>query len=594
MMEWKKIIPILDRYFQKDRCLERVRAIWETDHWIDYSRYVDTAKYCARSMEQAGLKAVELLPLRADGKTAYGDWVIPRAWKVDHGTLRYADGELIADYHQVPCSLSMYCPSTNGAVEGEVLDVTGLTELPKDGSLKGKILLSDRSTGLIASMAKGTGAIGAISDGVPLFKGIRDSKEEIYDACVWQGMSWKDPSIFGFKLTPRQGDRLREELKNGPVRLVADVQAELYDGVSNTVSGVLQGREPALPELFAYGHLYEPGANDNASGCAALLELAAAIEEAIAAGELPRPKRSIRFAMGDECNGSMGYVTSYPEREMLAGGVFDMVGTEDIDRTKLALQYNPFAHWSYCEAALELSVKNLIAHIGRDPEFIMEHFSDGLGTDNIICDPCFNVPSVGLVASPATSYHTSMDTPDRIEGDILKRNALILGAYIYGLADADGETCKELEQELRALAAAQGESAHPRKKRQVEEALDRALYSLRRIEPSLPFEAPQERSPEKPAYAEARGDQIPERLVKGCLTLQGRPELKNPRFRPAWNAKLNIPLFWTNGERTLWEIAVQTALELDLCSDEAIQEKFEELCDYYDFLAEWGYIRWKN
>lgn len=594
-MDWIKIYPILDKYFREDRCLERVTKIWENDHYISYDRYEKTAQYCADSMAAAGLKEIEMLPLAANGRTCYHDWKIPKAWRVAHATLCYSDGEMISDYSQVPCSLSMYSPSTPGPVEAEVIDVCGLTQLPADGSLKGKILLTDVTAAQILPEAQRVGAIGVLSCSVRLYPGIR-TREDVYDTCLWEGLGQKDLSnaVFGFKLTPRQADRMRQLLQKEPVRVIADVKTEFYDGVIYTVSGLLEGREPQLPEVFAYGHLYEPGANDNASGSGALLELAQCFKEAIETGVLPRPRRSIRFAMGEECGGSMGYLAAHPNRNMLCGGVFDMVGTENIDKTKLSLRYDPLANWSFADAALAASAQLQGEYRNTAYDFIHYPFREGLGTDNIVADPCFGTPAIALVAAPATSYHSSLDTPDRIETDILKRNAMIMGAYLYGLADGDRETCTFLEKELRTLAdTAFSSQQHPRGRRHIQEALERGLWSLTRICPELSFKKPQEEVPPIPSYAAETGSRVPVRIVAGPLTLAAHPELDNPRWRPAWNASLNIPLFWTDGQRNLWQIACQTAFEQLEFTDAQLEAKYHELSQYFEFLHDLGYIIWK-
>lgn len=595
-MDWNALFPILDKYFNADRCLEKVTKIWETDHLISYDRFEETAQYCADSMKASGLVQIEKLPLRADGKTCYNDWKIPKAWKVHHATLCYSDGEAIADYERIPCSLSMYSPATPGPVESEVVDVCGLESFPADGSLKGKILLTDRRAGAAVEEAHKAGAIGVLSCSVTLYPGIR-TREDIYDTVLWESMGQRNLTnpVFGFKLTPRQTDEMRKRLAQGPVRVVADIQTEFYDGVKYTVSGLLEGTAPDLPEVFAYGHLYEPGANDNASGSGALLELAQCFREAIDAGDLPRPKRSIRFVMGEECGGSMGYTAAHPDRNMLCGGVFDMVGTEGIDKARLSLRYDPMANLSFADAALDTSVRLHGEFTGQDHDFDRHPFKKSLGTDNIIADPCFGAPSIALVAAPATSYHSSMDTPDRIEMDILKRNALILGVYLYGLADADGDTCRMLEAELRQQTLAElATQTHPKKQQHIREGLERALYSLTKICSELPYKKPVEEIPAIPSYAAEAGHRIPVRLVRGPLTLARHPELKNPRWKPAWNAVLNIPLFWADGKRNLWQVAYQTACELDDVTDEQLQKKYEDTLDYFNFLAELGYITWKE
>lgn len=596
-MEWKDLLAIINNKFDAERCMERLRAIYETDHWNSFDKYLETAEYCASSMRATGLKQVEKLPLKADGKAVYCDWALPRAWRVEKGILRYIDGEVIADYREKPCCLSMYSPSTDGEVEAEVVDISGLRELPEDGSLKGRLLLTDLQPGAALPLARKVGAIGVLSDSMRLFPGVRDSREELYDDCLWEniGQAFPDNTIFGFKLTPRQGDRLRRELAQGSVHLAAEVQAELYDGVCNTVSGLLEGTDPSLPEVFAYGHLYEPGANDNASGSAALLEMAACMQEAIEEGLLPRPKRSIRFAMGFECVGSMGYMASYPDRQMLCAGVFDMVGTERIDRATLAVDYDPLANWSFADAAIRASDRIYKEQLAGTHAFDYSHFRDGIGTDNIIADPAFGTPAVAMVAAPATSYHSSMDTPDRIEPDVLKRNAIIMGAYLFGLANADENTCEFLAEEIRALGQQeQGAVEHPRLKRHMQEATQRALHSLNRLSDTCTYDAPGEEVPPMPEDVLQKGSRIPERLIPGCLTLAGRRDVKDPKFRPAWNADLNLPLFWTDGNRNLWQIAVQTSYEMLKPTDKEIMDKFAELSDYYDFLEEIGYIKWKT
>ena len=67
---------------------------------------------------------MELLPLKADGKTAYGDWVIPKAWDAASATLRMGDknGKILADYKAIPCSLIQYSASIpNSGVEADVV-----------------------------------------------------------------------------------------------------------------------------------------------------------------------------------------------------------------------------------------------------------------------------------------------------------------------------------------------------------------------------------------------------------------------------------------------------------------------------------------
>ena len=55
---------------------------------------------------------------------------------------------------------------------------------------------------------------------------------------------------------------------------------------------------------------------------------------------------------------------------------------------------------------------------------------------------------------------------------------------------------------------------------------------------------------------------------------------------------MNIPVFWIDGKRNLWQIAYLSAVEKGKCTDAEIKEELEMLTDYFECLAESGYIRW--
>jgi len=601
-MNWNELLPILDKNFNTDRCMKHVYSICDTDRWFDYSKNEETAAYCADAMRKAGFSEVELLPMKADGKTVYCDWKLPKAWKAYHGKLRFADGEEICDYHKKPCSLVMYTPSADN-IEGEVIEVTDLNDL--SDKYNGKIILTSADPGSALNFAEKVGAIGILSDSVALFPGIRDTREDFYDDCTWQGFGGRGSktNVFGFKLTPRQGDMLREKLKSETVRVAADIKTEFYDGIQYTISGAVLGTDPTLPEVFAYGHLYEPGANDNAAGGAALIEILATINESIEKGILPRPKRTIRIGMGSECTGSMGYLAMHPERKLLCSIVADMIGTETIDRTAISIRYAPISAWSFADAAIDAIDRISEEYEGTKHNFKRTHLKDRIGTDNIITDPVFFAPCVAMVASPALSYHSSMDTPDRIEPDIVRRNAAMIGTYLYGLAAADDDTCEFLADEIEKLYARQCEGVtDTRKLDHNREARDRALYSLHNISCNANYPMQNEEKYPVPEYAMDKCSKIPVRTVKGCLTMALYPPKKESsgiiskmwgRFNPGFNPPLTVPLFWIDGKRNLWEVAVQSALEKCKCSDDEIREEYEVIADYCDFLAELGYIEWK-
>ena len=99
-----------------------------------------------------------------------------------------------------------------------------------------------------------------------------------------------------------------------------------YDVVVATIPGT----DPAAGEVVLTAHLCHEsaGANDNASGSAAILEVARALAAAIRKQALPPPRRTIRFLWLPEITGSQAYLVRHPEivARLVAGVHMDMVG----------------------------------------------------------------------------------------------------------------------------------------------------------------------------------------------------------------------------------------------------------------------------
>lgn len=542
---------ILSALIDADRCVDTLSGIWENDRLFEFSAFKRTAGLCARLLKGIGLTEVERLPLRADGATCYGDWVIPQAWDARAAHLRllspYEEKTPFAAYPEIPCSLVMYsAPTPPEGVCARVL----LADSPEvlDGmDVRGALLMTGLRPQALLSRAQAGGAVGIISDHMPLYPGVRDMREDVYNAFRWENgfaVPRNQTGLFAFSLSPRRGECVRRLLSSDAhVEMHAVVDTRLYDGDVETVSGYIPGTGPE--EVLGFGHLYEPGAHDNASGCAALIEAARTLRLAIDKCLLPRPRRGIRIAMGFECAGSMGYFQAHPERiaRTRAGLVADMVGTQAADRTRLSIWHNPLSN----RARVDTLIVDLLRDVERESgmPFPFEERPFSIGTDNILADPCFGMPTVALIAEPALSYHSSMDELSRIEKDIQARNTLLAALYLYTVADAPEEWL----------------TGRP--------AID------------------------APDSARTASDIIPVRRVMGCLTLEAGARLKGmtpderARWQPAWNGRLNIPLFWADGKRTLGEIAYLSARELSI-TDAAAYET--ELREYFAFLERHGYV----
>ncbi len=584
---------VLQDEFSASNAFDNVSEIHSRDRWISYDKFAESAMWCEAKMRENRLAEVEVNELKADGASVYGDGKVPPAWCARSATLSFPNGEVLCDYQKIPCSLSMYSSATPvGGIDAEVVVVEDLASPPPLDELRGRLILTSRPSGSATDLAVKSGAVGILNDYFPLFPGVRDSRDEMRGVHRWDCMSRrKDAKLFAFSLAPEQGDMLREMSKRGEkIVLHAEVDAGDCEGSLYVISGAVLGSDPTAPEIILYGHLDEPGANDNASGCGGLLELGRALTEAIESGRLERPKNTIRIVLGPEYHGSMGYIHYHPDRPRLALLAADMIGNETLDRTHITVTLDPLSNYSYADAAILLANRRFDEFSGNTHLCDTEPF--WAGSDNYVADPSLETPALGYMNYPAQSYHSSLDTMERIEPEILKRNTLIVGDFAYILATADTEVCDELAVEIKKLCdKLTADAKTPRRLTLCKETYARALHSLKRLVPDYETGVPLvETHEEMPDYASALGaDRVPTRIVKGPLRFATYPGVGRTG---ALNLNHSTPLQWTDGKRNIWDITIKSAAETGHDSDEEIKALLEKHVKMFEALAEFGYTGW--
>ena len=132
----------------------------------------------------------------------------------------------------------------------------------------------------------------------------------------------------------REARALQQRLGRGEtITLHAVVRARNDDAQPyETLVGTIPGTTPSAGDIVFSCHLdhEKPGANDNASGCSANLEIARTLTALISSKRLPPPARTIRFVWPSEMIGTIACLTKYPE---IAGRIkaavhLDMVGAD--------------------------------------------------------------------------------------------------------------------------------------------------------------------------------------------------------------------------------------------------------------------------
>jgi hypothetical protein len=238
----------------------------------------------------------------------------------------------------------------------------------------------------------------------------------------------------------------------------------------NNVLGIVEGRDAKRREVVvvgahldhdgvdAEGRIYN-GADDNASGTAAVLAAAAAFARAAATGE--RPARSVLFAFwnGEE-KGSLGaeaFVTSpEPNRKVVANLNLDMVGRhEEADPSDWR-----FAGFPKVAAAASTNTLHVLGY-SYTPDFaadlrdanlavgltLLEAYDDGAQrllqrSDNW---PFLSrgIPALFLTTGLHRDYHTPEDDTARIDFAKLTRVTKLAARAAWMVADGPGPTMKK-------------------------------------------------------------------------------------------------------------------------------------------------------
>ncbi len=510
--------------FDAERCLADVRDIYSIDLNGDFAHFEHTSRLVAQKMERIGLSEVERLPLRADGEARYGDWTMPRAWTLRAASLYLIgpDGACtaLADSADTRLCCAMFSAATDGPRRCRLVD----GDRGETHAWRGAVLFTRTAPRAMVRAAMLHGAAGIISDHFPAYPGVRGG-DDMAGHTRWENDLFyprNDSPLFGFSLTPEAGEKVRAVLDGrGDSWLEANVDADSGTGLVYTVSGLIPG-DGRAGEVMLLAHLYEPGANDNATGAAALLELARWLMRALEG----RPHGDVRLVMGYEAAGVMGYVAAHPERVRSAFEALnmDMVGAAASECATLHLWHNPHSNWSFTDALLPA----LAARLGVVTALEFEEMAFEVG-DCLLADPMIGVPTMSMVMHPARSYHSSMDDMSRVSADSLRRNGALAAVYVRMLASPDAADI------AFARAALDGMPEGPRR----------------------------EMAEHRFAKWACIGDlaRVPRRTTFGPATLGGRMRGIDPALDPFYDALLNCALFWADGRRTLAEILRLTGRE---------------------------------
>jgi hypothetical protein len=250
------------------------------------------------------------------------------------------------------------------------------------------------------------------------------------------------------------------------------------------VSAVIPGSNPN-EEIVYSCHLchQKPGANDNASGAAAILEIARTLNTLIRRGEIERPRRSIRFIWPPEINGTLAYFAEHPEivKRIKAAIHLDMVGGDHaITKSVLHVTHTPaslpscvnavadtFANYAIAgslRAASGGGLEDAIISPGGSKDSLVADITDfDMGSDHdVYQEGSFQIPTIYLRDWPDVFIHTNNDKPENIDATKMKRSSFIAAASGYFLARAGAAEAGRLAEQILSNSLARVPSQRAR------------------------------------------------------------------------------------------------------------------------------------
>ncbi|NWF95561.1 MAG: DUF4910 domain-containing protein [Candidatus Thorarchaeota archaeon] len=416
---------------------DTVSGVRALDYVIDLSRFhriqaspgIHQAILCIKDqIERVSEAQVTIHQYTATGEGSISTWDSLYAWYPKTGTLQLIEPESrrLADFQTEPISLAAH--SVSADIEADVVYVgKGLTrEDYTNKDVRGKIVLTESRASLVHKIACiEMGAAGILTYVPP------SGVDEIASLRRYEAL-WPDPGEasrtgFGFALRQADGVKIQKMLAEGKrVRVRATVDAELKSGPEEVLSAVIPGKDSSK-EVWLMAHICHPhpGANDNASGAGAIMEVLRVVTRLIAEGQLETPQYSIRFVWVPEWHGTIRLI--HGDRELVNRALavinVDMVGADPAKAgSTLKLYRTPHSLPSTLNNVLDYWLRTESA-TQRDPAMggtmcplPYEYHAYSAGSDHFMfTDSTLSIPAVMLNQDPDRFYHTSCDSTDKLD-----------------------------------------------------------------------------------------------------------------------------------------------------------------------------------
>ena len=472
----EKLVRHLDQELSGESAKRNLEFITRLHRMRASKDYNQAINFIESKLQEYKLSSIETIKIPADGITMYGTQKSRPAWNAEFAELWEMEKQngswvqcvKIADYASIPLVLAQ--DSHSGEATAEMVDIgKGTAETDyTNKNVKGKLVLTSLQPEAVVPLAvEKYGAVGIISYAQNQPTAWYRENDNLIR---WGHLAtFTNTKTFAFMVSLKQARSFQERFaKNESITLHAKVIAEQSAGSYNILTAVIEGSDPVLKkEEIAYTcHLDHPrpGANDNASGCMSILEVARTLNKLITEGKMERPKRTLRFIWSPEIEGTTALLNFKPG---LAAAIkfnihMDMVGggpeTKAIFHVSRAAQSLPsfindigeaFGDFvnqaSNAYAAGEAVRYPIVAREGGKESLSALLGEFHMGSDfEVYSEGSFRIPSIYLHDWPDRYIHTNYDVAANIDPTKMKRSAFIGAASGYCLANIDNSNLPSL------------------------------------------------------------------------------------------------------------------------------------------------------
>lgn len=367
------------------------------------------------------------------------------------------------DIFDTPVALGGNTPT--GDISGELIDV-GNGGRPEDYAgkdVKGKVVMGSASLNALQRMAVfERGAVGVLS-----WNSMRPIAQP--DIMISSSIAATNPNGgspgFGWMVTTRTAHDLSTRLERGEkITIRSVVEAQTYPGRQEVIHATIAGDGSTNQDVIVSGHIYEglikQGANDDNSGAAHILEMGRAYIQLVKEGKLPKPKRTIHFLFVQEISGTNAWLNAHPDvaKRIIADLNYDMEGLRlSTSGAQWLLMRTPDSFPTFlndiCQNFLEYVAEITRERVryranGYQPALDVLSPNGSRDPFNIKVDKYYGssdhatymqhgIPAIIFNTWPDPWYHSSQDTPDKLDPTQFKRAAVVSIGAMTVLATAD-------------------------------------------------------------------------------------------------------------------------------------------------------------